>query len=311
MLAVLQLTGACNYRCHFCYVEPSAPRGAVSASRAGDALVWLAEAGATYVALSGGEPTLVGDLTRIVERARGLDLGVALLTNGSRPGHAALGAVDAVQVSVDGPEEVHDRIRGRRGAYRRALRCISELVDGGKSVAIQMTIDEANADYVEDVLEVAYSLRVSTVAIVAGLGNSAADSASGAPWMDAVARVVIESCYAESRTTAVSTNLCDAAVVCDVLRMRLAAAPLPVYFDLANWRISVGVPGMATSVPSPELIPRRLGEAKAAAQKSLDVLASGLAGRRGAANSEAVLRLALQSGFVSLPVQSSSTTERR
>ena len=85
----------------------------------------------TGVFLWGGEPFLHRDLLAFVEHIKSRGLYCSINTNGTYLPRDAkrlveLG-VDAIMVSVDGPEEVHDRIRGMQGSFRK-------IADGVKAV---------------------------------------------------------------------------------------------------------------------------------------------------------------------------------
>ncbi len=92
-----------------------------------------------YLTLGGGEPMLrsdIGDIPPIFYRKNGLHI-LNLATNGWFTDET-VNFVDSVLttcpdlkinvgVSIDGPEEMHDRLRGRQGSYERALATLSSL----------------------------------------------------------------------------------------------------------------------------------------------------------------------------------------
>ena len=85
----------------------------------------------TGVFLWGGEPFLHRDLIPFVEYVKSKRLYCSINTNGTYLPREAkrlvdLG-VDAVMVSIDGPQEVHDRIRGMSGSFQRIADGIAAL----------------------------------------------------------------------------------------------------------------------------------------------------------------------------------------
>jgi len=126
----LQPTLACNLACRMCiqngprgYLAPADP---LKKARL-PAAVWsrFLEAVAPFhpfVHIWGGEPLLYPELDELVDVVRGLDLPVMLTTNAvaGREHLETLMRLDALRVSVDGPEAVHDRVRGRSGAFAAA-----------------------------------------------------------------------------------------------------------------------------------------------------------------------------------------------
>jgi MoaA/NifB/PqqE/SkfB family radical SAM enzyme len=78
-----------------------------------------------WVVFSGGEALMHSDLPSLCRLLRREALRLTLLTSGlsvERHSRFIAGAFDDVIVSIDGPAETHDRIRGIGGAYRQLER---------------------------------------------------------------------------------------------------------------------------------------------------------------------------------------------
>src|SRR5262249_2479852 len=77
------------------------------------------------VSLFGGEPFLYPDIIPLIREGKKRGLTCTIITNGGRlEKHArelVEAGMDSVAVSIDGPPEVHDRIRGQKGAYEKAI----------------------------------------------------------------------------------------------------------------------------------------------------------------------------------------------
>jgi len=108
----------------------------------------------TGVFLWGGEPFLHRDLLPFVEHIKSRNLYCSINTNGTYlPRDAArlveMG-VDAVMVSVDGPREVHDRIRGMNGSFQRiadgiaAVRAARNGNGGRPEIVVNTTVSPGN-----------------------------------------------------------------------------------------------------------------------------------------------------------------------
>jgi MoaA/NifB/PqqE/SkfB family radical SAM enzyme len=142
-LISVNITNRCNLRCAMCMQ----PRGE-SGDDASDTLCagggelspeqWCAivdQAASARPAFyfSGGEPLLYKGIDTILERVKKNGSMAAIVTNGTALGHfaerlVAIG-IDNVTLSLDGPESVHDKIRGVEGTFQRALsglRALSE-----------------------------------------------------------------------------------------------------------------------------------------------------------------------------------------
>lgn len=106
------------------------------------ALKVLREEGYEVLSLSGGEPLLYTELEALLEHARWLGFRVAAITNGYRVGprfSRLIEGFDGLAVSFDGLREVHDHVRGAKGAFDRALGALDYLQSIGKPAAAALT----------------------------------------------------------------------------------------------------------------------------------------------------------------------------
>jgi len=135
----LQLTGRCDLRCRMCgqWGENGYRNGNAGGSELGLA-DWLAVLDAVAadrprLTLWGGEPLLSPACIPVARRARELGMEVLLVTNGTRLGALAgalAGLCSWIYVSLDGPADVHDRIRGRAGTFARVAQGIARIRAG-------------------------------------------------------------------------------------------------------------------------------------------------------------------------------------
>ena len=145
------ITHRCNLRCAHCYQTEYAAFSSPEALKrtADDYVSLLQSTGRTgFVNVTGGEPLthpalfgLLGDL-----KARGIPFG--LLTNGTLIGRREarqlrMLGVDYVQVSLDGMEKTHDRIRGE-GSFLRAADGLSFLLAEGIDATVAFTAQSEN-----------------------------------------------------------------------------------------------------------------------------------------------------------------------
>ncbi len=109
--------------------------------------------------ITGGEPLLYPDFFPLLEEASAMGFRWGMTSNATlidKKTAAALrkAGMKTISVSIDGLEETHDRLRGLKGGYRRAMAGIQNLIDEGGFEAIQVTtvinhenIDELDALY--------------------------------------------------------------------------------------------------------------------------------------------------------------------
>lgn len=170
-----QITERCNQRCAHCYQEAPSAEEAPSTRWAGivaqfKELLDSIEPGARgQVTVSGGEPLLHSDAFDLLEAlaAEKPRLSFALLTNGSLIGGAAARWLRRlgpryVQVSVEGSEETHDRVRGA-GSYQLAVQAIERLVREGVNTLVSFTAHRANYREFPAVAELGGRLGVARV----------------------------------------------------------------------------------------------------------------------------------------------------
>lgn len=139
-LPVLQIHASlkCNLLCAHCYSEsgPSVA-GAVSVEAISRLIEDAARLGYRAVAFSGGEPLIYPGLTESLRLAKALGLRTSLTTNGTLLDPARLDGlqdlVTVLAISIDGPPDLHNKIRGSSSAFQR----LSDGVANLRSTAIR------------------------------------------------------------------------------------------------------------------------------------------------------------------------------
>jgi radical SAM protein with 4Fe4S-binding SPASM domain len=185
-VVVWNWTRACNLACVHCYASAlrhPAP-DELTTREAHELLEELVALRVPALLLSGGEPLARPDALALIARARSRGLRLTLSTNGTlidEPVADALAAarVTYVGVSLDGPPEVHDAWRGRRGAHAETLQAIRRLVRRGVRVGIRFTLHRRSLAHVPYVLDLARREGVHRVCfyhlVPAGRGARVAD----------------------------------------------------------------------------------------------------------------------------------------
>jgi MoaA/NifB/PqqE/SkfB family radical SAM enzyme len=166
------LTERCNLRCSHCYQsghetdELSFAEIQEVAEEVSDMLAAWSEiyeiAFSPSFNITGGEPFLRQDLFDILDHLSGRGCELHLLTNGTlidrgKAVRLAMTGVEGVQVSIEGPEEIHDGIRGK-GSFAASLRGITFLLDAGITVTLNATLSEINADHFPEIVSLASSI---------------------------------------------------------------------------------------------------------------------------------------------------------
>ncbi len=159
-VVVWNVTRRCNLSCVHCYSASDAtPAEDELTTDEGRALVDdLARFGCPVILFSGGEPLLRPDLTELVRHAARAGARAVVSTNGTLLDAAKAAELkDAgaayVGVSLDGLREMHDRFRGREGAFDLALAGIRACRDAGLKVGIRYTVTRENTGDVPGVFD--------------------------------------------------------------------------------------------------------------------------------------------------------------
>ncbi len=149
------VTSRCNLRCAYCD-RPENDPGELDSTAALKLADDLARAGCVRLSLTGGEPLLRDDLPIIMARARRLGLRMNINTNGllAPKRMNAIRLADEVVISLDGPEEIHDAVRGL-GSFRGAMTGAEAVREARLPLTFYTVIGRRNADRLEDVVEIA------------------------------------------------------------------------------------------------------------------------------------------------------------
>lgn len=149
---VLRLTPRCNIKCQHCWwTDWGRPDTTYDLARRN--VQRAIERGADYIAISGGEPTLMPYLPELIGyiRSFGPDILIELQTNAMRcaiPRYAQAlaenGLDTAFSTFLGSSAEIYDEISMVPGTWEKALRGIHNLVDNGVLVVLNYVINTLN-----------------------------------------------------------------------------------------------------------------------------------------------------------------------
>lgn len=148
----LQLTRQCNLHCRFCGQSHAEKPGSLCLSEWCDVIGRIHDyAPDATLVLWGGEPLLYPGFESVVRCAAHYGFVLELITNGTRiDRHAELLKMhfQRIYLSVDGPEAVHDSIRGA-GAFARIRRNLAMLADRHGELVLMSVMAPENLDTLE------------------------------------------------------------------------------------------------------------------------------------------------------------------
>jgi len=185
-VVVWNVTRACNLKCIHCYaraVDRTHERE-LNHEQGLSLIDDLAAFGAPVVLFSGGEPLMRPDLVELASYAVSKAMRAVISTNGtliSKDMAKELKEVGLsyVGVSLDGMEEINDRFRGRKGAFKDAMAGIINCQEVGLKVGLRFTINRMNTAEVPRIFDLIEEYRIPRVCfyhlVYAGRGSDLVD----------------------------------------------------------------------------------------------------------------------------------------
>jgi MoaA/NifB/PqqE/SkfB family radical SAM enzyme len=180
----LRLTNRCNLRCRMCFLYGELGDGRpVEARFSGPEDMSLADWKAAIdsvaprkpsIGLTGGEPTLYRHCFELIRHIKDRGLYCGMVTNGTllreRAEDVVASGLDSLWISLDGPEDVHDKIRGVPGAFRRTVEgalAVREAQEKAGSrrpeVGVSFTLVHDNHRFLDDVVDTAVRIGAGDI----------------------------------------------------------------------------------------------------------------------------------------------------
>ena len=196
----LRVTNLCNLRCKMCgqwgdtgiYRADGFPASATDGEKERQRIFELIGAkrqlgladyvrlldeiapGRPIISLFGGEPFLYPDIIPLIREIKARDLTCTIITNGGRLASHARELVeigiDSVAVSIDGPPDVHNRIRGQKDSFEKAAAGVRAVAEWrrklGRVLPMQIAIlpiTELNLEAIGPAVEVLRELPLDTI----------------------------------------------------------------------------------------------------------------------------------------------------
>ncbi len=174
LLAILIPTRRCNLKCEMCDLWKR--EGKEMSKREIFRLVDdLEELGVTTISLSGGEPFMREDILEIMSYIKDKGMLLDVSTNGTLiTGDLARRlvevGVDTVSVSLDSDDpEIFDKLRGRRGAHKRVVQGIMNLLeaaDNRPEITVNILLSPQTMYRVMETVDFLYDLGVRNIGVI-------------------------------------------------------------------------------------------------------------------------------------------------
>jgi MoaA/NifB/PqqE/SkfB family radical SAM enzyme len=124
-----------------------------------------------HINLFGGEPLLYKDIIALITHIKSKKLSCSIATNGILVGKYADAIVksdmEAVNISIDGPQAINDLIRGRQDAFQKIIQGIRAIQDLKQQyhttrprIHLNCVITPWNYEYLSELVEIATDLGI-------------------------------------------------------------------------------------------------------------------------------------------------------
>ena len=165
---VWNMTRRCNLKCVHCYARAVDVHGKdeIDTASAKRMIDDLAAYGVPVMLFSGGEPLVREDLVELAAYAVEKGMRAVISTNGTliTPQKAAelkKVGLSYVGISLDGLEEAHDRFRGKKGSFAKALEGVENCQAEGLKVGLRFTINKRNAGEIPGIFNILRDMEIT------------------------------------------------------------------------------------------------------------------------------------------------------
>lgn len=153
------ITHKCNFRCKYCS-SFNQKEEELSTREIKQMLSELKKAGLFRLGITGGEPLLRKDIGEILEYAKRIGIQTTLVTNGFLVSKniSLLKHLNLLIVSLEGPKEIHDKIRGK-GTFEKAIEAIKLAKEKNSDVWIETVLTKGSAEKLDFLIQLSEELN--------------------------------------------------------------------------------------------------------------------------------------------------------
>lgn len=149
------ITERCNLQCKYCHAwRNKSPE--LSTDEVLKIIEGFSLRGTKIIKFTGGEPLLRDDITELLNCAHDVGMASILSTNGILFPEKAdeIKKLDTVSISLDGPQDIHDYIRGK-DSHQKVLEALKVAKKKKTSITISTTLNSLNVRSIGYVLSIA------------------------------------------------------------------------------------------------------------------------------------------------------------
>ncbi len=159
-VVVWNMTQRCNLKCIHCYArsEDLSYNNELNHEQSLAMIDDLAQFGVPVLLFSGGEPTVHPRLVEYAKYAVSKGMRAVISTNGTLITKEKAKifkeiGLSYVGISLDGLEETHDKFRGVKGTFKKAMEAIENCQEAGIKVGLRFTLNKKNVKDVPGIFD--------------------------------------------------------------------------------------------------------------------------------------------------------------
>jgi MoaA/NifB/PqqE/SkfB family radical SAM enzyme len=178
-ILILEPHSRCNCRCVMCDIWKTTDSVDLGADEFARYLAEIDLLGVEWVVFTGGEPLMHAGLFELSGMLRERRVRTTLLSSGllleRYAGEIVAGMGDVI-VSLDGPAEIHNAIRGVPGAFERLRDGVAAIhrLAPSYEIAARCTVQAANVAHLRETVDTARALGLKSISFLAADVTSAA-----------------------------------------------------------------------------------------------------------------------------------------
>jgi len=157
------LTYRCNRSCRYCGVSDN-KTVELSTREAISAIDEMCDCGTRKIHFTGGEPLVREDFLQLLGYCRKKGISISVNSNGAlvRQGIKSLRGIDGLSLSLDGPQEIHDAVRGE-GSYYEVMDAVKYAKENNIKVRFTTVLSKLNLSSIGFVLRKAEELNTAVI----------------------------------------------------------------------------------------------------------------------------------------------------
>jgi len=163
---IISITNRCNSSCRICDV-PKDKLEELPTSCWEKVIKDASLVGASTIVFSGGEPLLRDDICELISYTKNCNMSACITSNGLLidercASNLANSGVNVVNVSIEGPQEAHDYLRGE-GSFEKVISALSNLKKYNIETTVATVVSRYNYKYLTYITQLAAEYGVTTI----------------------------------------------------------------------------------------------------------------------------------------------------